>query len=123
MVLGGILREDAHHVQFVETAFSAMEMLSRHPGHFDVILLDIELPDAHGVTVLARIRGHVDEGIARIPVVVVTAVAMDGERSRCYRQGADDFVTKPIRLVTLRESLLNLYERGRIKAREGVVVV
>ena len=39
MVLGGMLREDAHHVQFVETAFGALEMLSRHPGHFDVVLL------------------------------------------------------------------------------------
>jgi len=39
MVLGGMLREDAHHVQFVETGFGALEMLSRHPGHFDVVLL------------------------------------------------------------------------------------
>lgn len=58
-----------------------------------------------------------------MPVVVVTAVAMDGERNRCYRHGADDFVTKPIRLATLRASLLALYVRGRLKAREGLVVV
>lgn len=84
---------------------------------------DIELPDAHGVTVLTRIRSHPSPRIAAMPVVVVTAVAMDGERSRCFRHGADDFVTKPIRLATLRSSLLALYLRGRLKAREGLMVV
>jgi len=73
--------------------------------------------------VLTRIRSHPSPRIAGMPVVVVTAVAMDGERNRCYRHGADDFVTKPIRLGTLRASLLALYKRGRIKPREGIKVV
>lgn len=53
----------------------------------------------------------------------MTAVAMDWERTRCYEHGADDFVTKPIRLATLRNCLLRLYRRGRIRPRAGLACV
>lgn len=58
-----------------------------------------------------------------MPVVVVTAVAMDGERARCYQHGADAFVTKPIRLATLRQCLVRLYESGRLRPRPGLACV
>ena len=132
------------------------------------MLLDIELPDAHGITLLDRIRGHPDPRVnqvgggdvwfelgcfvcphgdrgthtlppqpnptrsthptpttattqpRQIPVVVVTAVAMDAERTRCYQHGADFFLTKPIRLATLRDSFVQLYDRRRLPLRGGL---
>lgn len=71
-------------------------------GHrdVDVVLLDLGLPDADGLTILRQLRT-----VSRIPVVVLTA--RDDERSvvRALRGGADDYVVKPARLGELRARL------------------
>ena len=54
--------------------------------------------------------------------MVVTAVAMDGERARCYQHGADAFVTKPIRLATLRDCFVQLHDRRRLPLRGGLAL-
>ena len=68
-------------------------------GHreVDLVLLDLGLPDADGLTILRQLRG-----VSQVPVVVLTA--RDDERSvvRALRTGADDYVVKPARLGELR---------------------
>lgn len=71
----------------------------------DVVLMDIQLPDVDGVEALRRIR--TDVRTALMPVVAVTAQAMDGDRERFLRAGFDAYLSKPI---DIRE-LLGLLER------------
>ena len=60
----------------------------------DVVLLDISLPGIGGVEVLTRMRA--DARLAHLPVVALTAHAMDGDRTAFLKAGFDEYVAKPI---------------------------
>ena len=117
IVLGGMLKQDQHAATFVETggaALAAIDAAAAAGAPFDVVLLDLQLPDMHGLEVLRALRGHADARRAALPVVVVSALALDNEKEECARAGADGFVSKPIRLPVLREELRRLRASGRL---------
>jgi two-component system cell cycle response regulator DivK len=65
----------------------------------DLVLMDIQLPDADGVDVLRRLR--TDDRTATIPVLAVTAQAMHGDRERFLAAGFDGYVSKPVNVGEL----------------------
>ena len=65
----------------------------------DLVLMDIQLPDADGVDVLHRLR--TDDRTAAIPVLAVTAQAMHGDRERFLAAGFDGYVSKPVNVGEL----------------------
>ena len=65
----------------------------------DLVLMDIQLPDADGVDVLRRLR--TDDRTADIPVLAVTAQAMRGDRERFLAAGFDGYVSKPVNIGEL----------------------
>ena len=65
----------------------------------DLVLMDIQLPDADGVDVLRRLR--TDDRTAAIPVLAVTAQAMQGDRERFLAEGFDGYVSKPLKIGEL----------------------
>ena len=97
-LLVNTLLEDLYEISEYETGVEAIEGLSRDPP--DLVLLDISLPEMDGTEVLAWIRRQPDLG--SLPVVALTAHAMQGDRERYLAAGFNDYVTKPI----LDESVL-----------------
>jgi two-component system, cell cycle response regulator DivK len=83
------------------TGARAIELALQHAP--DVILMDVQLPDVDGVEVLRRIR--TDARTASLPVVAVTAQAMDGDRDRFLRGGFDEYLPKPLDVSELLEVL------------------
>lgn len=71
---------------------------------FDLVLMDCQMPvmDGHEATKLIRERA---DGRARVPIVAVTANALEGEAERCRQSGMDDYLVKPVTVDTLRELL------------------
>lgn len=69
----------------------------------DLILMDIQLPDIDGVHVLRRLRA--DERTAAIPVLAVTAQAMHGDRERFLADGFDGYVSKPVNVRELIDTV------------------
>jgi class 3 adenylate cyclase/CheY-like chemotaxis protein len=67
---------------------------------FDIILLDIVMPELDGFEVLARIKA--DPNLRHIPVIMITAVDDIPSAVRCIEMGADDFLTKPFQIAVLR---------------------
>ncbi|BAW96693.1 two-component hybrid sensor and regulator [[Synechococcus] sp. NIES-970] len=65
----------------------------------DLILMDIQMPEMDGLEAIARIRQ--DPAIATTPIIALTALAMKGDRERCLQAGADEYVSKPVRLKAL----------------------
>lgn len=77
----------------------------------DVVLLDMNLPDASGLDLITSLRGH--ERLAGVPVVAVTAHAMRGDRERCLAAGCDGYLSKPIDPATFLGEISALAARGR----------
>lgn len=71
----------------------------------DLVLMDIQLPDIDGVEALDRVR--TDERSASIPVVALTAQAMEGDRERFLAAGFDGYVSKPVNIVDFLATVKN----------------
>ena len=67
----------------------------------DLILMDINLPNIDGLTAVRMI--HKDEALRNIPVVALTALAMDGDREKAIEAGCIDYISKPFRVTDLLE--------------------
>nr|MBP8137148.1 response regulator [Candidatus Eisenbacteria bacterium] len=68
---------------------------------FDLVLMDCQMPEMDGFEATRAIRAHEAQFGGRIPIVALTANAMEGDRERCLQSGMDDFVSKPVRRDTL----------------------
>jgi DNA-binding response OmpR family regulator len=90
------LRKSGFGVEHVSTGGDGLARL-QSDGDFDLMLLDLGLPDVDGLDVLRVIR---QRGL-HIPVIILTARAAD--REACLRLGADEFLTKPLAFSTLLE--------------------
>ncbi|EFO79289.1 two-component hybrid sensor and regulator [Oscillochloris trichoides DG-6] len=66
-----------------------------------LLLIDIQMPGMSGLDVIAHLRADPDPEIAQIPIIALTALAMAGDRERCLAAGADDYLSKPVRLEQL----------------------
>jgi len=81
-------------------ALSAMEV-----ERFDIILMDLQMPDMDGIEATKEIRKRWVEADERPRIIAVTASAKPEDRQRCLEAGMDDFLTKPLKLATLKEAL------------------
>jgi CheY-like chemotaxis protein len=73
---------------------------------FDLILLDCQMPVMDGFTAAREIRRRESEkGTPRLPVLAVTAWAMQEDRDHCLRSGMDEVLTKPLRPAELADAL------------------
>ena len=76
-------------------------------GRFDLILMDVQMPEMDGFEALAAIRSRERPAGGHMTIIALTAHAMKGDRERCLDAGFDDYLTKPIRSVELRQALEN----------------
>jgi CheY-like chemotaxis protein len=80
----------------VETAANGREALERLTlERFDILLLDLEMPEIDGIGVAREIRAREQGTKSRLPIVALTAHAREEQRELCFRAGMDGFVTKP----------------------------
>ena len=104
LVMKRILEKCGHSVVTVENGREVLKVLPT--GHFDVILMDIQMPVMDGVETARSIRaGEAGEEVARIPIVAVTAYAMVGDREKFIEAGMDSYVVKPIEMEKLEQAL------------------
>jgi two-component system, sensor histidine kinase and response regulator len=93
-VATGILEMRGHRVEIAENGREAIAALERRP--FDVVLMDLEMPDMDGIEAAAAIRMKEQTGGGHVPIIAMTAHAVKGFRERCIEAGMDDYITKPI---------------------------
>jgi two-component system sensor histidine kinase/response regulator len=80
-------------VQVANNGYEVLDLLQKE--HFDCVLMDIQMPLLDGMEATRQIRAN--QAFAAIPVIAVTANALEEERQRCMESGMNDFVTKPLR--------------------------
>lgn len=94
------------HVESVITCTNGMDSVNlAESRHFDIILMDIQMPHMDGVTACRKIKKT--ELNANTPVIAVTAHALAGERDRLLKAGMDDYLTKPIEEHVLQQVLMH----------------
>jgi len=92
---------------FVDCAANGKDALSAyHTGVYDLVLMDIQMPEMDGIEATAAIRAFEREkGIKNIPIIALTAHAMKGDRERFLASGMDDYVSKPVTQAELSECI------------------
>jgi signal transduction histidine kinase/DNA-binding response OmpR family regulator len=73
--------------------------------HFDLILMDVQMPEMNGYEAVQAIREREKETGGHTPIIAMTAHAMKGDRETCLNYGMDDYVSKPIRSTDLYEAI------------------
>ncbi len=76
----------------------------------DLILMDIQMPQMDGLEAITCIRQ--DSKLATIPIIALTALAMEGDRDRCMAAGANDYLTKPVKLKQLNLKIQEWLDRN-----------
>ena len=94
-----LLEKRGVQVVAVENGLQTLDALAR--SHFDLVLMDIQMPELDGLETTRRLRRSEEGSGRRTPVIGLTAHAMQEDRERCLAAGMDAYVTKPIRPADL----------------------
>jgi PAS domain S-box-containing protein len=90
-----LLGQQGHRVVLAADGRQALAQAAEQP--FDVILMDVQMPELSGLEAAAAIRQREQGTGARVPIVALTAHALTGDRERCLAAGMDGYVSKPLR--------------------------
>ena len=92
-----LLQKQGHTVTSVHNGVEVLQLLEQDQfRQFDIILMDVQMPEMDGLQAATRIREKEQGTGAHIPIIAVTAHAMKGDRERCVAAGMDDYIAKPI---------------------------
>jgi PAS domain S-box-containing protein len=99
------LKRAGFKVRLVEDGISVLKALEEEP--FDLVLMDLQMPNMDGFEATQRIRAHPDPVIARVPIVALTAGASEGEQTACMELGMAAILVKPLQLHQLYRAMRN----------------
>jgi CheY-like chemotaxis protein len=106
-----LLEKQGHTTTVANNGREALAALEQED--FDIVLMDVQMPEMDGFETTARIRQQEQQTGAHIPIIAMTAHAMEGDRERCMESGMDDYVSKPIQRDKLFKLLMNLAPPGK----------
>lgn len=95
------------HNHKVDVEFGGLAALNRlqQNQNYDLVLLDCQMPDLDGFSVVKAIRNHPEPRIRDLPVIAITALAMSGDRERCLAAGMSGYCSKPIEFKKLIQEI------------------
>jgi CheY-like chemotaxis protein len=108
------LDREGYSVQRAKGGREALEMLAS--GHFDLVLLDVLMPDLDGFEVLRQMKAH--PALRDIPVIMISALDEMHSVVRCIEMGAEDYLPKPFDPVLLRARVGACLEKKRLRDKE-----
>src|ERR1700738_355481 len=107
-----------HRVSLAENGRIALEKLRAEP--FDLLLLDIEMPELDGFAVLDQLKANLK--LRDVPVIVTSSIEGLDNIIRCIELGAEDFLPKPINQVLLKARIGASLEKKRLRDQEKALV-
>jgi PAS domain S-box-containing protein len=109
MLLGDYLEYQGYEMIYAQNGQEALDKAKETLP--DLILMDIQMPVMDGLEATRRLRA--DSRFATVPIIALTALAMTGDRERCFEAGATDYISKPMNLKKLEEMIQTLLEANR----------
>jgi CheY-like chemotaxis protein len=116
-----LLEKRGYHVAVAGNGQQALLALEKE--RFDLILMDMQMPEMDGFEATAEIRKREKANDRRLPIVALTAHAMKGDREKCLAAGMDGYLSKPIRPQEL-DAVLHRYlepPRGTTPTSESIL--
>ncbi len=106
-ILQAILMKLGHRPTIAENGYAALDLLESR--HFDVVLMDVQMPEMDGLETTRIIRNSRDFlNIQDIPIVALTAYAMAGDKDKCLEAGMNGYLAKPVDIKKLEKILKTL---------------
>ena len=90
-----ILQKHGYEVVIAENGLRAVQAWDSQ--RFDLILMDVQMPEMDGLAAIREIRARESRSAEHIPILAVTAHALDGDKERCLESGADGYLSKPFK--------------------------
>ncbi len=118
LLLARGLEQQGHTVTFAENGRLALDMLRARP--FDLVLLDVIMPELDGEQVLAALTG--DPDLRDIPVIMISASDELDSVVRCIELGAEDYLAKPLNAVLLKARIGASLEKKRLRDRQRELI-
>lgn len=115
-VIRRMLAKRGYDTQIAGNGKEALDILNRK--EFDLILMDIQMPDMDGIQTTLAVRKKEMETGSRVPIIALTAHALEGDRERFLAAGMDDYVPKPIHMNILFHAI----EKAVTKAKERKIL-
>jgi signal transduction histidine kinase/ActR/RegA family two-component response regulator len=105
-VATAMLKRRGHHVTIAANGAEAVRLVAAQV--FDAVFMDVQMPELDGLEATQAIR-RAEAGIGRhLPIIAMTAHAMNGDRERCLAAGMDDYLTKPVSIAGIDRVLADL---------------
>jgi CheY-like chemotaxis protein len=116
-VVLGLLAKLGHRADAVRNGLEAVKAVEA--GAYDLVIMDCQMPELDGFEATRRIR-RLPAACAKVPIVALTANAMQGDRERCLEVGMNDYVTKPVDVGRLAAALQRWLPANIAALVEGV---
>ena len=115
LMMSDYLISKGYQLIFAHNGLEAVHLVKdKHP---DLILMDIQMPDMDGLEATRRIKQ--DSSLAKIPIIALTALTMPGDREKCFAAGVNEYLTKPVNL----KKLVNSIEQQLAKKQNSKLLV
>lgn len=118
LLLGRSLEQQGHSVEMAENGRQALDMMHAKP--FDLVLLDIEMPELNGYQVLERVTS--DLQLRDIPIVITSALEELESVVKCIEMGAEDYLTKPVNPVLLKARIGASLEKKHLRDQQRELI-
>ncbi|MBX3668943.1 MAG: response regulator [Rhodocyclaceae bacterium] len=112
-VARGLLEAEGASVATADGGAAAIELLQRETSGFDIVLMDVQMPHMDGFEATRRIRQL--PSLANLPIVALTAGALNSQREAALAAGLDDYLTKPLDL----DAIVRVISQRCVPRREG----
>ncbi len=108
-IAGEILKQAGAEVEYAGDGAECLELVERAPaGYYDLILMDLSMPNLDGIEAARRIRHLPDAGKAAVPIAAMTANVYEEDRRQAYEAGMNAFIEKPVSIDRLYATLQEL---------------
>lgn len=119
LVITRMLQETGHKIIIANNGLEALQILNG--GNFDVILMDIQMPEMDGIETTKRIRKEEETTGGYIPIIALTAYALQGDRDKFLSMGMDGYISKPIQINSFLDTVETITEKFLESKKDGMI--